>query len=494
MDMSQKIAERSEIPEQPNAPLQAAMENKAAAFRQSERGPATASTGAEMALDFMNQGSAAGQFTTADINQHMPNFISADVHENDAGDVLFVDPNTGSLTPTDQNKHIALRDPQDGKIKIFGRTENTDRNAMESAGRLFSTGMGAGAPTARAFIPTPKPADILPRASDLLATSKPHYREFTAATKGIEVPKETAQGIADRLRLSLERIGIDDDMAGASAKAALRKLESGKITDFDELQRIKRTIDYGFKSPEKAVRDGAAAMVRELRQIISEVSPQGAQSLKIADDIHSTALAVQDLQRKAAVADLRKGRAGYGGNAVNSMRQVLSPIVQRSVEGKKTLYKPNEIAAMRDIVEGTNATNTLRLVGQASPTKGIMSTAASGGAAYAAGPVALAIPAIGAASNKLATVLTGKQIDRLKDLVSRRSPEYAKAVERAVKRYEDAQLKFINDPSPARLGAYVNASRQLANGLSRDGMTVTAGDLLRAIQGPVGAAAENEQR
>jgi hypothetical protein len=284
-------------------------------------------------------------------------------------------------------------------------------------------------------------------------------------------------------------------MAGAGAKAALRKLESGKITDFDELQRIKRTIDYGFKSPDKAVRDGAGAMVRELRQVISEVSPEAGKSLKTADEIHSTALALQDLQRKGAVADLRKGRAGYGGNAVNSMRQVLSPIVEADVKGLKTLYKPNEIAAMRSLTEGTNVTNTARLVGQASPSKGSIPTWGAVGTSIATGsPLPLLIPAIGAASNKLATVLTGKQIERLKDLVAKRSPAYAQAVERSVQRYEDAQMKFVNDPSPARLGAYVSASRQLASGLSRDGMTTTAGDLMRAIQGPVNAAAQDEQR
>jgi len=449
---------------------------------------------AQMATGMLNVLPAAEQGTNPDVARHVPNFLSDEIGQNDAGQTVFTDPNTGETIPYDRSQHILLRDPRDGKPKVFARTEDLNEGGAVGIARVLAPGLGAGAVTRRPSIPMPTAAEITPRASETFAAAKPHYRAFTEEAKQIAVPRETAQGIADRLRIALDRIGIDEDMAGAAAKAALHKLESGKIADFDELQRIKRTIDYGFKSPDKAVRDGAGAMVAELRKVIEEVSPQAAQSLKTGDEIHATAMALQDLQRKGAVADLRKGRAGYGGNAVNSMRQVLSPIVQKSIEGGRTLYKPNEIAAMRDIVEGTTATNTLRLAGQASPSKGIMATVGSGGAVYAAGPMALAIPAIGSASNKLATILTGKQIEHLKTLVAKRSPAYAQAVERSVKRYEEAQMKLVNDPSPNRLAAYVTASRQLASGLSRDGVAKTAGDLMRAIQGPTNAAAQDEQR
>lgn len=257
-------------------------------------------------------------------------------------------------------------------------------------------------------------------------------------------------------------------------------------------------IGRGFASPDKNVRDAAAVASKEVAKIIREVSPSAASSLKTADDIHSTAIAVQDLQRKGAVADLRKGRAGYGGNAVNNMRQVLTPIVQRAVEGKNTSFKPNEIEAMRQIVEGTKSTNALRLVGQLSPTSGlgVLKSAAAGGSAVGAGlsgGAALAIPAIGAASNKLATVITGKQIDRLKELVAKRSPAYAEAVKRSVDRYEKAQIEFASKPTPAKFAGYLTASRALSSGLARDGIQVSSGDLLRALQLGGPGKAEDEQ-
>lgn len=510
------IADRSNMAgSQPqNAPaLQKGLE--AAAVAKTTGQPTSA--GSRIALDFMNQGSAAGQRTTPNIAAHQKNLISTDVHENDAGEVLFVN-QAGELVRTDSNKHVALRDPADGKIKIYGRTANTDEGVLSSAGRLLGTGLGAGAPTARPSIPAPTAAAIRPRASEILSTAKPHYKEFDKEAAEIFVaPKQ----IVERVTAALEKAKQPEHLAkevhdtvdmivkGGTKPSALQKLEAemnglpapGGASDLVPLSRlrdIKELVGKSFQSADPRVRAAAAVASKEINQIISEISPTAGASLKKADEIYSTARSVQDLQRKSDVADLRSGRAGYGGNAVNTMRQVLSPIVQKSIEGKMTGFKPDEIAAMRQIVEGTPATNTARLVGQLSPTSGfgVLKSAAAGGSAMGAGAsggLALAIPALGYASNKLATVLTGKQIDRLKELVAKRSPAYSEAVAKSVKRYEDSQMAFVTDPSAARLGTYAASARALSAGLSKDGVTVTAGDLMKALQGPAPGRADNEQ-
>ena len=63
----------------PQGPWSAFAEQKVAPVREQTTSPA-----AELTLDFLNQGSAAGQRTTPNINAQMKNFISEDVHENDA--------------------------------------------------------------------------------------------------------------------------------------------------------------------------------------------------------------------------------------------------------------------------------------------------------------------------------------------------------------------------------------------------------------------------
>lgn len=59
-------------------------EQKVAPVREQTTSPA-----AELTLDFLNQGSAAGLRTTPNINAQMKNFISEDVHENDAGEIPY---------------------------------------------------------------------------------------------------------------------------------------------------------------------------------------------------------------------------------------------------------------------------------------------------------------------------------------------------------------------------------------------------------------------
>jgi len=138
----------NQAPTGQQGPWTAFAEQKVAPVREHTTSPA-----AELTLDFMNQGSAAGQRTTPNINAQMKNFISDDVHENDAGEILYRDPKSGKLVPTDQNKQVALRDPADGKIKVFARTADTNEGFLSAAGRLIGTGMATGAPAARASAP-----------------------------------------------------------------------------------------------------------------------------------------------------------------------------------------------------------------------------------------------------------------------------------------------------------------------------------------------------
>lgn len=434
---------------------------------------------------------AATQGTSPNVDQYgKENLISAETFQGDDGSIQFRDPKTGQVIQTDNTKHVALRDPADNTVKIYARSAATNENLAVGVARVLSPGLMAGAPTARAAIPAAK--NVTPKASDIFSTAKPAYREFQREASQIPVPPQAASAYGERIKNALNESSFIEELA-PPVYSALKTLDTGGPVALDHLQKVKRVIGKSFNSPDKNVRDAASVASAELGKIMAEVSPTAAQNLKTADAIHSTARSVQDLQRKADVADLRAGRAGYGGNAVNSMRQVLSPIVQRAVEGKVTNLKPNEIAAMREIVEGNTLTNTLRGIGQLSPSKGIMQTAAAGGAMYGLGPAGLAIPAIGMASNKLATILTGKQIDRLKELVAKRSPAYSEAVAKSVERYEKAQMELINNPSPNRLAGYISASRILSSGLTRDGIQVSSGDLLRAIQAPVKSAAEGEE-
>lgn len=457
--------------------------------------------GQRIAIDYLNSQTAAAQGTTPSVDVHYPNLVSDELLEDEMGGLHYKDA-SGREYPTDASKHVVLRDPSDGRLKVFARTADTDEGRLSAGGRLLMGGMASGAVTARPSIATAAAKSVVPTASDIMSTSKPLYRAFEKEGSDVFV---ATKNTVERLKSAMEKARQPEHLAGEVYKTVDTLATAGDdMISLTRLRDLKELIGQSARSPDARVRSAAGAANAELRKIIGEAAPDAAKNLQTADEIYGTAKSVQDLQRKSSVADLRAGRAGYGGNSVNSMRQVLSPIVQRAIEGKVTGFKPDEIAAMREIVEGTPATNTLRMVGQASPSRGMLATtggAITGGAAgvAAAGPVglagAVALPALGAVSNKLATVLTGRQIDRLKELVAKRSPAYAQAVEKALARYSNAQEELSGNPSPAKFAAYLSASRALASGLQRDGIQVTSGELLRSITGgPMKAAADGDEQ
>lgn len=466
--------------------LRSGLENRA---QEMTRGEQT-SPAANMAIDAGNQLSAASQGTTPHVDAYKGRLLSTEVHQDDAGNILFRDPQTGAMVKTDNAKHVALRDPNDNTVKVFARNEATNESPAVGVSRVLAPGLAAGAVTARPAIAAA--TNIAPKASDIFSTAKPYYREFTKEASKIEIPAQTATDLGGRIRGALDKANFIEELAPSVYKA-VGILEKGEPLTVDALQNVKRVVGKSFNSPDKNVRDAAAVASSEIGKILSEVAPEAAKNLKTADAIHSTARSVQDLQRKSDVAGLRAGSGGYGGNAVNSMRQVLKPIVQKSIEGKITGFKPDEIQAMREIVEGTMGTNAARMAGQASPAKGLWQVPTTLAGAVTLGPAVLVLPALGMAGNKLATIMTGKQIDRLKELVAKRSPAYAEAISKATERFEQAQLAVVSNATPAKFAAYVSASRALSAGLTRDGIQITSGQLLKAIEGPVKSAAEGDE-
>ncbi len=190
----------------------------------------------------------------------------------------------------------------------------------------------------------------------------------------------------------------------------------------------------------------------------------------------------------------------YRGNVGEKMREYLSKIVAKADDvllkdpnaNTKTItgFHKDEIEAFRQYVDARKA---LRYAAEASPTKGIMRMFMEGAAAHALGPGALAIPGIGYASHVLARILDARQLNVIRDQIARRSPDYAKAVEKAALRWARSHDELVTDPSPNRIAAFIGASRALSSGLTRDGVKITSGDLVKLLSSPSKGAAEDQQ-
>jgi hypothetical protein len=120
----------------------------------------------KIGIDFENQQLAASQRTAPNPADYKK-LVSSDVYQNDAGQLLYPDPNTGELAQTDRNKHIVLRDPEDGKLKIYARSGDTDEGMLSAAGRMLGTGLASGAPVSRAY----QAASVARPAEEVIAAS-----------------------------------------------------------------------------------------------------------------------------------------------------------------------------------------------------------------------------------------------------------------------------------------------------------------------------------
>lgn len=260
-----------------------------------------------VAIDFANQQNAAGQRTTPNTGAYK-NLISSEVHESDAGDAMYRDPKSGKVVPTDKATQVILLDPADNKLKVYGRSEGTDEGVLSSAGRLLSTGLASGAPTARAS---------------------------QAAAPVVEVVQELKPGqqviaAADRLSatgapVQVPRAVATDNMATQQAGAAISNVP---VAGTPLVKAAERTIEQlGTKADEVAHGFGDASSVAQagdkartsIKNWITGESADNATKLygrvdelihpEVKTSLESTRGVIADIAAKRSAAALPSGKA-----------------------------------------------------------------------------------------------------------------------------------------------------------------------------------------
>ena len=189
--------------------LRAGLQNRADAMTAG----APQSPTAQMATEFDNTLPAAMQGTTPNVDAYKGKLISADVFQGDDGSIQYRDPATGQVIPTDSKTQVAIRDPRDGVVKVFARSDDTNEGGAVGVSRVLAPGLAAGAPTARPAIATPMARSIQPKASDIMATAKPYYKAFKDEAGKIYLPAETRQDFALRLRDALDNANFIEELA-----------------------------------------------------------------------------------------------------------------------------------------------------------------------------------------------------------------------------------------------------------------------------------------
>lgn len=290
----------------------------------------TTSASERLTLDFMNQGSAAGQRTTPNIDAQMKNFISDDVHQNDAGEVLYRDPTSGKLVPTDQSKQVALRDPTDNKIKIFARTSDTNEGVLSSAGRLLGTGLAVGAPTSRAAqiaAPVAEAAQELRPGQQVIAAAD----RLSATGSPVQVPRAVATD-----NMSAQQAGA----AASNVPIAGTPLVKAAERTIAQLGAKADEVSQGFGSGKSVAEAGDTARTAVKDWITGESAATANKLYKRVDNLVDPNVKTPLTATRDTIADIAAKRSAAGlpsGKATDSVLEAVQRNDGLTYEGVKTL-------------------------------------------------------------------------------------------------------------------------------------------------------------
>lgn len=434
-----------------------------------------------MTTGFLNQGSAASQGTTPDVTAQSKNLISAETYQNDAGEVLFRDPKTGQVVPTDKNKHVALRDPKDNLVKVFERTPATDEGRLSAAGRLLTTGMGTSATTARPAIPLAT-RSATPSVEALKDAATAGYTSPEIAA--VLIKPGAVQSFADSVVAHLNQQGIDENLAPKTL-GVLGRISGapvGSFTTGQNLEIIRRTLGKAASLPDATERLAARTAMEALDEFYSNVPKADV----LAGDPSAAAAAVREgrgnyaaasraelLDRKRFQAELRAASTNSGQNIPNTMRQRIAGILLSPAERRG--FSPDELEAMDSIVRGTGTQNTIRMASNMLGGGGGASTpilAALGGFFTAgSGGWGAAAPVVGVSLRKLQGALSDQAVDRLSELIRSRSP-LAQQMAPPVRGWVRASAAYERQRTPRTIAMLGLASRNLSNNLRDAGISI----------------------
>lgn len=344
------------------------------------------------------------------------------------------------------------------------------------------------------------PTAAAPTVQELKAAASKGYESQEVAAVEIKAPA-VSQWSVD-MRTELTKAGLDENVA-PKTWGILTKAERAPPSAFvtgQNLESLRKTLGSAAGSIEGAERKAASQAIEALdsflpnvaaRDVIAGEPAAAAATLAEARGNWSAAKHAETINKKEFRAELRAAAANSGQNVSNTMRQRIADILLNDKDLRG--FSRGERALMQRIVEGTPTENALRMggnfLGGGGGVGGMVSMAVAGHTTGGPGAVA---PIFGWGMKKLGNAMTRRDVDKLNELIRSNSP-LGKQMAASAEAWSKA-AKSVSDRSNPRTLALVNiASRNFSNNLRDAGVTVSPDDLLRSIQGPVRAGAEDEE-
>lgn len=256
--------------------------------------------GGSMESDVENQQLAAAQGTTPNVDAHKKRYLGdATFSDEDYSDpngpskgsgifhkksVVMYKDDKGMAHPTDENKHVVLRDPTDSKYKVYERHKETDEGKLASVGRMIMSGM-AGGP-----LPVAGPANTAGKTMSAVNALKD--------ATGVEVTVPRTATTDSAIRQGVTRaVGV---IPGASApfEKASAQMEGGLHSAAEAAAELPTGVKATAESAGEAARSG----------IITYTAPESKGGV-LATNVSKAYDKVDSLMGSAPLKDLKETRA-----------------------------------------------------------------------------------------------------------------------------------------------------------------------------------------
>lgn len=370
------------------------------------------------------------------------------------------------------------------------------REHTEFAAQLATPGIGlTGKAPAPKIAPAAKPK--APSIDELYASADKNYS--SPAVKQLELKPQTLGRYSDETTIALNKEGFDENVAPVtfSILGKLTKAPADSVVTGDNLNSVRKLLG---KAAATGGEEGNAASraISALDDFVPSIAKKdvlkgdpeaAAQSWEAARGDYSAAKQSEKIDNKRVSAEIRAGAVNAGQNVAGKIRQNMAAIADPTTPKNARGLLPEEVAAARQIAEGTPTQNALRNVGDALGGGGGIRAGVLGvGGAILGGAPGAAIPLVGHALRAISNKLTIRQAEKLSEAIRLRAPLASSS-----EKFNEAAISVQQARSPKAIAGVVLAARNLSNNLRSSGFNISPSDLLKGLQSPSTAGAEQQQ-
>jgi hypothetical protein len=327
-------------------------------------------------------------------------------------------------------------DVMTGKVPMYGEDGRISDEVINRAGEAGMT-LSPGSAGSRGVLNIPKGTQA-PSAEALKEGAKKGFN--AVRDSGVTYKSDSVAQFTGLLQQKLEQDGVIAELAPKtfSILNQLRSPPEGSVAGIQGLIAARRALGRAGKDFTNPTEQFAAKQLQDgLDQFILDADPKsvvsGPASLaaRVQDEATQNYAAAKRSERLTGAgesAELRAAASNSGQNIDNAIRQRAAGIF---LDPKKAAgYSAEELAAIKQVAEGTAGRNALRFVGNLLGGGGGLGAAMTGlggaGAGSLVSPTAAVIgagaPLVGIASRALANRSTRKALSAADELTRSRSP------------------------------------------------------------------------